>query len=384
MIYLINKSIRTLKRYLNTMLKKLDVYISNKQVGTLALMNDGRVAFSYTDEWIENGFSISPLSLPLQKRVFIPSNDNFEGLFGVFGDSLPDGWGRLLLERYLKEKNIEANILDRLSLNSKSSKGALEYRPNLMANTKVDIIDYDKLCKEFNKIFDGKEVKDFDKLFVNGGSSGGARPKAHVKIDGIDYIVKFPSSLAPKDIGIEEYEYNACARKCGIEISDFRLIPSKICKGFFATKRFDRCGRKRIHTISVAGLLETSYHISNLDYLQLLKLTNIIAKDINEVYKMYRLMCFNVFAHNLDDHSKNFSFIYRDRRYVLSPAYDLTYSNSYNFEHTTTVNDKGNPTKEDLIEVGLKVGLKKEKINEIIDSVNKQVKKDLGKYLKDN
>lgn len=363
------------------MLKKLDAYISNKQVGTLAITNSGKVAFSYTDEWIENGFSISPLSLPLEKRVFIPNNDNFEGLFGVFGDSLPDGWGRLLLERYIQEKKIEANILDRLSLNSKSSKGALEYKPSKAQNNKTSVSDFDSLCEEFNKVFENKTVKDFDELFQNGGSSGGARPKAHVKIDGVDYIVKFPSSLDPKNIGIQEYEYNACARKCGIEVSDYKLIPSKKYKGFFATKRFDRNGKRKIHTISVAGLLETSYRTPNLDYLQLLKLTRIITKDINEVYKMYRLMCFNVFSHNLDDHSKNFSFIYKNNKYVLSPAYDLTYNNSFNSEHATTVNNNPKPTKQDLLCVGLEVGLKKDIINNIIEEVNKQVKKDLSKYI---
>lgn len=362
------------------MLKKLDVYISNKQVGSLALTNNGKVAFSYTDEWINKGFSISPLSLPLEKKVFIPNNNNFEGLFGVFGDSLPDGWGRLLLERYIKEKGIEANILDKLSFNSDSSKGALEYKPNQIINTKVEIDNFDKLYNEFNKVINNDDVEDFDVLFIKGGSSGGARPKAHVKINDIDYIVKYPSSLDPLDIGTQEYDYNVCAKSCEIEVSDFKLIDSKICNGFYATKRFDRRDDKRVHTISVAGLLETDYRIPNLDYSQLLKLTRIITKDIQEVYKMYRLMCFNVFSHNYDDHSRNFSYIYIDNKYVLSPAYDLTYSNSLNFVHATTINNKGNPSKEDLIEVGLQAGLKKEIINRITDDIYLKVNSELKKY----
>ena len=95
--------------------------------------------------------------------------------------------------------------------------------------------------------------------------------------------------------------------------------------------------------VSVSGLLETSHRYPNLDYNQLMKLTQILTKDIREVKKLYDLMCFNVYAHNRDDHSKNFSFLYNeeDDRWILSPAYDLTYSNSQGGEHATTVNGEG-------------------------------------------
>ena len=75
-----------------------------------------------------------------------------------------------------------------------------------------------------------------------------------------------------------------------------------------------------------AAILETSHRIPNLDYDILMKLTLQLTKSMEECEKLYRLMCFNVFAHNRDDHSKNFSYIYRDeeKRWILSPAYDLT------------------------------------------------------------
>ena len=82
--------------------KVLQVCYEDQTVGTLAMTADHKVAFQYSDEWLETGFSINPFSLPLQKQVFVPVKDHFEGLFGVFADSLPDHWGRLLLDRLLR------------------------------------------------------------------------------------------------------------------------------------------------------------------------------------------------------------------------------------------------------------------------------------------
>lgn len=77
----------------------LDVFYHERKVGTLALYQKYLAAFAYEQEWIENGFPISPFSLPLEKKVFVPRRDPFDGLFGVFADSLPDGWGRFLVDR---------------------------------------------------------------------------------------------------------------------------------------------------------------------------------------------------------------------------------------------------------------------------------------------
>ena len=92
-----------------------------------------------------------------------------------------------------------------------------------------------------------------------------------------------------------------------------------------------------------AAILETSHRIPNLDYDILMKLTLQLTKSMEECEKLYRLMCFNVFAHNRDDHSKNFTYLYNETEDVwrLSPAYDLTYSTTYYGEHTTTVDGNG-------------------------------------------
>lgn len=101
----------------------LQVYYDEKLVGTLAMTADHKAAFQYDDEWLENGFAISPFSLPLKKQVFVPTKDYFGGLFGVFADSLPDNWGNLLLNRLLrkhKQNPDDLTVLDRLAIVGKS------------------------------------------------------------------------------------------------------------------------------------------------------------------------------------------------------------------------------------------------------------------------
>lgn len=138
-------------------------------------------------------------------------------------------------------------------------------------------------------------------------------------------------------------------------------FPSKICSGYFGIKRFDRKNRKKVHMVSVSGLLETNHRLPNLDYNTLMKLTLELTRNYRDVEQLFRLMCFNVFAHNRDDHSKNFSFLFDDtkKEWHLSPAYDLTYSFSFNGEHATTINGEGkNPTLDDIVAVAKNIGLK--------------------------
>jgi serine/threonine-protein kinase HipA len=95
-------------------------------------------------------------------------------------------------------------------------------------------------------------------------------------------------------------------------------------------------------------------------------------------------MCFNIFSHNQDDHAKNFSFIYNEeeKMYRLSPAYDLTYSSTYYGEHMTSVNGKGkNILDSDLLDIGIKSGMNKNKCNEIIKEIKEKVNIKLKNYL---
>ena len=351
--------------------KYLKVFYNDKLVGTLAKTPDRLVAFEYDNDWLTSGFSISPFSLSLQKKVFLPKYDPFGGLFGVFNDSLPDGWGRLLVDRLLLKNKINPNEIDnlnRLAVMQESGMGALTYKPEHKFETQEQESDYDKLAQECSKILESQNSDNLDELFKLGGSSGGARPKILTKINGEDWIIKFPSSQDPKNIGEQEYKYSLVAKDCEIKMSETKLFDSKICSGYFGVKRFDRENGRKIHMVSVSGLLETSHRLPNLDYNILMKLTLELTKNYQDIEQLYRLMCFNVFAHNRDDHSKNFSFLYDENKkeWHLSPAYDLTYSSSLNGEHATTVNGEGkNPSLEDILAVAKNIGIKEKQAREV-------------------
>lgn len=361
--------------------KYLKVFYNDILVGTLAKTPERVVAFEYDLDWLNNGFSISPFSLPLIKKVFIPKYEPFDGLFGVFNDSLPDGWGRLLVDRlFLKNKinPVEIDNLNRLAVVQETGMGALTYKPEHKFETENNISDFDILAQECSKILESQNSDNLDELFQLGGSSGGARPKILTSIDNEDWIIKFPSSVDPKNIGEKEYQYSQCAKDCGIKITETKLFPSEICSGYFGIKRFDRKNDKKVHMVSVSGLLETSHRLPNLDYNLLMKLTLEITRNYEDVEQLYRLMCFNVFAHNRDDHSKNFSYLYDDNRkeWHLSPAYDLTYSSSFNGEHATTINGEGkNPALDDILAVAKNIGLNEKFSKDIALDIQEKCKK---------
>lgn len=375
-------------------LKTLKVKCFDRYVGTLAMTPDGKVAFSYDDEWLVNGFAISPFSLPLEKKVFIPGKRYFNGLFGIFADSLPDAWGQLLLDRILKEYKIteDITVLDRLALVGTSGMGALEYEPDyrIIENEEIDDLDY--LSKQCQKVLKTEYSPDLDILYKLGGSSGGARPKILTHIEDKDWIIKFLAGIDGPNCGLREYIYSECARKCGIKMTETRLFPSKICDGYFGTVRFDRIpyeGKmKKVHMATAAAILEADFMSPCLDYSVLMKLTHVLTRgNAEDMENMFRRACFNVFAHNRDDHAKNFTFLYNEDEdcWRLSPAYDITYSNTYYGEHMTSVDGNGkNPGEKELMNVGTGAGIKKSLCEDIIDEIRTIVGEELAFIKKDN
>ena len=370
--------------------KSLSVYYHDRKVGTLALYNHYLTAFEYDKEWIADGFSISPFSLPLEKKVFMPKIDPLDGLHGVFADSLPDGWGRLLVDRLMRKNGIDPTSLanlDRLAIVGHSGMGALTYQPEAEICTETGTPDLDEIAEECGRLLRAEYTENLDYLFRYGGSSGGARPKILTKYKDEDWIIKFPAAEDAPEIGKQEYDYAVCAVKCGLIVPEFQLFPSKKCSGYFGVKRFDRTGgtvRDRVHMVSAAGLLETSHRIPNLDYDLLMKLTLKLTGDMAECEKLYRLMCFNVFAHNRDDHSKNFSYLYleSEARWILSPAYDLTYSSSIGGEHATTVHGNGtNPGEKDLLAVAQEIGISRRTAKRIAEDIEDCVRIELAEYI---
>jgi serine/threonine-protein kinase HipA len=369
--------------------KLLNVYYKERLVGILALSKGRQVAFEYDDNWLNDGFSISPFSLPLEKKVFLPKNNNFDGLFGVFADSLPDAWGKLVLDRVLQGEGIrlgEVSVLDRLAIVGSSGMGALSYRPEHVIVNDESELDLDYLAMESKKLLETNDTNELDALYKLGGTSGGARPKVMMEVDGKEWIIKFPAHGEDMAVGKSEYEYSLCAKDCGIDMTQTRLFPSTRCAGYFGIERFDRgkmkSGKVGIHVLTAAALLELDYMQPSLDYHGLMKLTKILTKDnAHHVENMFRRACFNVFAHNRDDHSKNFSFLYDEQanRWHLSPAYDLTHSSTFYGQHTTSVDGNGkDPGDKELLQVGIVAGMNKKLCTSIIEEIKEKVSQQLN------
>lgn len=377
-------------------IREITVRFQGRTVGRLAAHGRFRTAFQYDGEWLRSGFSISPVSLPLEDRVFIADADPFDGLFGVFSGSLPGSWGRLLTDLVIRENGGEPQAygpLERLAIVGSSGLGALTYEPDLHPEAKPELTAPDRIsdaCRQVLQHDDPADITDPGSLFALGGSSGGSRPKILTEISGEDWIIKFPSLIDPPDLGEEEHAYSLCARRCGIEVPETRLFPSGKCGSFFGVRRFDREKApdgtvRRIHCVTVSGLLETSHSFPCLDYDALLRLVRAMTGSHEEVIKMYRRMCFNVFAHNRDDHSDNFSFLYdaKARAWMLAPAYDLTWSSSVCGEHATLVHGNGmNPGMKDVMAVAAEAGISRRKALEIAEEIREITEEDLGVYLR--
>ena len=346
----------------------LEVEYEGNIVGKLAMSADQLAAFEYDPEFLKTGFSISPFYLPLKPGVFIAKREPFNGLFGVFNDSLPDGWGMLLTDRLLKKQKInpeQLTPLDRLSLVGSNGMGALTYKPATVFKHHEDTWNLNLLAKEVKQILHSNYDGSIENLFQKGGTSGGARPKVLITIDNVEWLVKFQGSSDPDDIGQLEYKYSEVAKKCGIEMPETRLFEGK----YFGTRRFDRQGNQRYHVHSGSGLLYASFRFPSLDYTELIKASMALTRNIMEAWKVFRLMVFNVLTCNRDDHAKNFSFIWKNGEWALSPAYDLVYSSGFNGQHTTTIAGKGNPSKADIFEVAKLTGLSAKTASTIFDEV---------------
>lgn len=352
------------------LVNKITVTYHNRIVGTLGMTPDNsQCAFQYDKAWLANGFSISPLDLPLKSDLFIAKPEPFWGNFGIFEDSLPDGYGRYLLNRMLKKQGINDSTLtplQRLSIVGTSGMGALCYIPETYIGEEKALPALDDLQQMALDVLSEKSDNDEDVLYFNSGNSGGCRPKCLLHDTEGAWLVKFRHTYDPKNMGAMEYRYNEIARKCGISVPDFKLINGK----YFASKRFDIENNKRLHIATAGALLNESITQPKLEYKTLLHLTGYLTQDSKQVDEMFRRMVFNVLTDNKDDHAKNFSFICREGVWTLAPAYDLTLcSHGYNGEHATSVNNNGKPIIDDMIAVGESIRIPRQKGKDIILSI---------------
>jgi len=340
--------------------RSITVTLSGRVVGRLATTPERVCAFQYDPEYIRTGYTISPLKLPLSAAVAIASPDPFGGNFGVFEDSLPDGWGRLLQDRALRAQGIDPDrltVLQRLALLGDQGRGALEYEPAEPApGSPPGPVDLAALSAASARLLrsEGVDPADLATLVRLGGSSGGARPKVFYADDDGEWLVKFAASVDPPDVGEVEYECSLTAGRCGIVMPPTRLFAGR----FFGTRRFDRTKGRKTHVVTAAGLLHADYRIPALDYQRLLALTRRLTGDMSQVEQMYRRMVFNVVVGNRDDHAKNFAFMMDESgQWTPTPAYDVLPSPGFNGQHTTTIGGSGLPRMEDLLAVGVRAGL---------------------------
>jgi len=354
------------------------------------LVSEGRdIYFKYYTDFINKGIEISPLKLKLNTIINKADTIPFDGLFGVFADSLPDGWGKLLLDRALTAKGIDISnmtMLDRLAFVGSKGMGALIYKPEIEDGMHKQFeFELDNIAKATHQIISGTSIEILDELYILGGSSGGARPKILVgynpktqHIIGTEkdlpsnyehWIIKFPSSSDSTDIANIEYAYYKMAIDAGIEMSECKLFKGKSGQVYFGTKRFDRIGNNRLHMHSAAGIMHDNFRLSNLDYGHIMDCAFTLERDVSVYEKILRLAAFNIFAHNRDDHSKNFSFLMDENgKWKVAPAYDLTFSSSGHGMHSTMVSgESANPTKKHLIELANYFKIKN--ASKIIDQV---------------
>jgi serine/threonine-protein kinase HipA len=337
------------------------------------LLKSRQIFFEYDANFIKTGLELSPFKLPLKSGVIESNDRTFEGLFGVFNDSLPDGWGRLLLDRKLMNAGLNPGTLsplDRLCFVGTLGMGALSYEPENPSAISHITNDLDEIDSEIQATLDENDAYVED-LLVLGGSSAGARPKVLLNIEGMDWLIKFRSQLDPKDISAIEYAYHLMAIDAGLIVPEAKLFPSRKGLGFFGVKRFDRNGDSHIHMHTIAGLLHADHREPSLDYESIMKATLYLTKDIRQCEIQFRNAVFNVLSHNRDDHSKNFSFLMDETgNWTVSPAYDLTFSSGPVGEHSTMIMGEGkNPTKNHLLRLAATVGIKRDKVLEILDQV---------------
>ena len=341
-------------------------------IGKLAF-HDRKIHFEYTADFLNTGIELSPLKLPLKPGIHISEATPFEGLFGVFNDSIPDGWGRLLLDR--KFHNLTP--LDRLSHVGRHGMGALLYEPSESEEIPDEFPNLDQISDECASFLEEENLQWVEDLLIRNGSSAGARPKIVMRFNDEEWLVKFRSSTDPRDMGPIEYAYHLMAQQAGLEVAAAKVFASKKGPGYFGVERFDRTTRGRVHVHTIAGLLHVDHRAFSLDYETLIRATLWLTRDAYEAQKQFRRAVFNVLAHNRDDHAKNFAFTMNETGiWKVSPAYDLTFSSGPSGEHCTTIMGEGkHPTKSHLMKLASIAGIAEPTAKSIIDEVNSAVSK---------
>ena len=362
-------------------------------VGTL--MDVGRdTAFEYDRGFLSSGLNPSPFRLPVKEGVVVFDHAGGMETFGLFEDSLPDGWGRRLVDAdFVRRNRRSPTALERLSVVGTGGIGALAYEPMTDFGEAAESLDLAALAESAMDFDAGRAADVLPVLRKAGGSSGGARPKAFIGFnpktgevcperedlpDGFEHwIVKFNTRAEGDEAGAREFRYYEAACAAGAEMSPSCLIRTS-AGSFFATRRFDRtAGGGRLHLASAAGLLHADFRVPGDEYSVLFRLTDALVRDHASKVELFRRVALNVFGHNRDDHLKNFSFLMDRRgRWTLAPFYDFTRADGPNGWHTLSVSGEGaNPGEDDLRRLAKDVGLSRTESDAVIDRVERAARR---------
>ena len=382
---------------------EVEAFIFDKKIGNF-LLKEGIVYFEYDKSFVSSGLEISPLKLPLSLKGVYTNNDDryFEGLAGVFHDTLPDKFGTKVIERYFESKNIPSHqltIIQKLMFVGDKSIGAISYKPIIhKANeSKInELIELQNFYLNAKKIISGEAIEVVDEMLNfmdSAASAGGARAKAiigyntntkemisgikkELKKDFEHYLIKFDIQKddgSSSDYTKLEYLYMSMASSVGIAVPKIELLNHGNLFHYLI-KRFDRVANETLHLHSVSGLTHTNFNIPmHYSYDELLRLTRYLTGSQKAVNEQFKRMIFNIIGRNQDDHAKNFAFTMdKNGAWNLSPAYDITYSNGtgYTKNHQFSLNGKTNDfVQKDILELAKKHSIKESMAREYLEEI---------------
>lgn len=341
---------------------------------TTALTGRPLIMFEYSAQALEKGFELSAYQLPLRgdklRRDF-PAHQL--GLPGPVYDSLPDGWGMLLMDRLFRQRGLSAariGPLERLTYIGSSAMGAMSFVPvqpdTIAAEQEIPLC---QLAAEVQEVLEGEGGAFLKRLMQMGGSPQGARPKVLLYRDTVTkkfttapsserepWLIKFPAQGEKAEVCAIEHVYAHCLQACGIPTpqTDYFELPGGYAA--FATRRFDRRQGMRVPMQSLAAFTGADYKTpGSLDYSTHLRATQLCTNDVREKQRAFERVVFNVIFNNRDDHPKNFAFLMSpEGQWTLAPAFDVTWNEGPQGYHQMDVMGEAlNIQKKHLVRLGV-------------------------------
>jgi serine/threonine-protein kinase HipA len=343
-------------------------------LGTLAEL-DRSIYFEYSEEALARGIELSPYKAKLAPGVRKDFPNFFDHLPGFIADALPDGWGRLLMDRAFERSGRDratVSPLERLAFIGDGAMGALAFEPASAYRLERSDLSLLQIARAAKKVLEGKDTDVLGSLLALGGSPQGARPKALIQFDvasrrvstheaaaGEPWLVKFPAREEGKEVCAIEHAYARAAGACGIEMPPSEVFDLSTAHAAFGVRRFDRVEGKRVPILSAAAALHADFRLPQVGYQQLLQVISFVTGDRRQLLKAFERCVFNVVFNNRDDHVKNFAFrMNAGMKWELSPAFDITYSFGPRGEHQCDVMGNGrDPGLNELLALARAVGI---------------------------